>query len=65
MQCKIFCGEWFEAQDAFNEWAKGKALTKQVIIHTIYTPVKGTQGIKYCVAIVVYHPEDEVWQKVN
>jgi len=64
MKCKIFIGTWYEAQDAFNQWAKGKALTREVLIHTI--PLSNEPWEKYDdIAIVVYHPEDPQWDKTE
>ena len=60
MKCKIFIGKWYEAQDAFNAWAKGKALTRDVLIHTICIGNENvyTDGR---IAIIVYHPDDPFW----
>jgi hypothetical protein len=46
--------------DAFNKWAKGKALTRDVLIHTVHTNVMYDTG-ETQIAIVVYHPEDPFW----
>jgi hypothetical protein len=64
MKCKIFIGKWYEAQDAFNAWAKGKALTREVLIHTIPLS-KEPALIDSWIAIVVYHPEDPQWDKTE
>ena len=60
MKCKIFWGKPMEAVDAFNKWAKGKALTREVLIHEqiIYIPDDGNTQI---LLIIVYHPEDPQW----
>ena len=60
MKCKIFWGKPMEAVDAFNKWAKGKALTREVLIHEqiIYVPDDGNIQI---LLIIVYHPEDPFW----
>ena len=64
MKCKVFTGTWFEAQDAFNQWAKGKALSRDVIIHTI--PLHSAyQSHQQFVAIFVYHPEGQEWDKTE
>jgi len=64
MKCKIFIGTWYEAQDAFNQWAKGKALTRDVLIHEqLYTHSAGTEA-PYLM-IIVYHPEDPHWDKTE
>jgi len=62
MKCKIFHGKWYEAQDAFNAWAKGKALTRDVLIHTICIGNENvyTDGR---IAIIVYHPEEPHWDE--
>jgi len=64
MKCKIFIGPWYETQDAFNQWAKGKALTKEVLIHTI--PVLNSHPRHETkIIIAVYHPEDPFWDKTE
>jgi len=64
MKCKIFIGTWYEAQDAFNNWAKGKALTKEVLIHE-HVWYKGLDYKEPCLMIIVYHPEDPQWDKTE
>ena len=64
MKCKIFIGKWYDAQDSFNAWAKGKALTREVLIHTIPLSKEPTL-IDSWIAIVVYHPEDPQWDKTE
>jgi len=65
MKCKVFAGPNLTAQDAFNKWAKGKALKRDIIIHTncLIEEIEGHQQL-YMV-ITVYHPEDEFWDKVQ
>jgi hypothetical protein len=60
MKMKVFEGRWYEAMDAFNKWAKGKQLNRDVIIqtHTVYNV--GLSGDVY-LYIVVIHPEDPFW----
>jgi hypothetical protein len=60
MKCKIFFGLWYEAQDAFNAWAKGKALTRDVLIHEQLMWTAGEPKTP-CLLIIVYHPEDPFW----
>ena len=60
MKCKIFFGLWYEAQDAFNAWAKGKALTRDVLIHEQLMWTAGEPKTP-CLLIIVYHPEDPQW----
>jgi len=64
MKCKIFEGTWYEAQDAFNQWAKGKRLTKDVIIHTHVTQ-QGLKHIEARIAIIVFHPDTPEWDKTG
>ena len=61
MKCKVFLGPWNQAQDAFNRWAKDKALAKNVIIHTDAFFVPRADGPTYYLCITVYHPDDEYW----
>jgi hypothetical protein len=64
MKCKIFWGKPMEAVDTFNKWAKGKALTREVLIHEqiIYVPDDGNRQI---LMIIVYHPEDPQWDTTD
>ena len=64
MKCKIFTGEWYDAQDAFNKWAKGKALTRDVVIHTVFVGFPQACMSPH-IAIIVYHPEDPQWDKTE
>jgi hypothetical protein len=64
MKCKIFIGTWYDAQDAFNKWAKGKTLGKDVIIHTHVSQDAGLfDNVR--LSIVVIHPEDARWDKTE
>lgn len=58
MKAKIFysIGE-------FNKWAKGKALTKDIIIHTIPCSIDPSPHTDYL--IIVYHPEDPIYDKTE
>jgi hypothetical protein len=60
MKCKIFVGTWYEAQDAFNYWAKGKALSRDVLIHELVLRLRPIDN-DAIIAIIVYHPEDPQW----
>jgi len=60
MKCKIFWGCVAEAQDAFNKWAKGKSLTREVIIHEQITRGSREEGTVQLV-IIVYHPDTPEW----
>jgi len=56
MKVKIFYGLAKDVEKQFNEWAKGKALSRNVIIHTSYSE-GAMQGMQGCVVIAVYYPE--------
>ena len=56
MKVKIFYGTIKSVTEAFNRWAKGKALSRNIIIHTIAYPAPDT-GTEDYIAIVVYYPE--------
>jgi len=56
MKVKIFYGEVPVIERQFNEWAKGKALTKDVIIHTVAFPTYQA-GTPDMMVIAVYYPE--------
>ena len=60
MKCTIFIGEWYDVIEAFNDWAKGKALTREVIIQSHATH---DQEHRYETqfAIFVFHPDDYHW----
>jgi len=64
MKCKIFIGVWYDVQDAFNKWAKGKALSRDVLIHEQVMHTHDTAG-NTIMAIIVYHPEDPQWDKTE
>ena len=64
MQIKIFWGCMKEAVDAFNKWAKGKQLNREVIIHEhIYKSGEPEIGIE--LIIFVYHPEGKEWDTTS
>jgi len=56
MQCKIFHGEKDDVEEAFNDWAQGKELSKDVIIHT-FAHASGKYAARDLVLIAVYYPE--------
>jgi len=56
MKVKIFYGRLEEVEKRFNEWAKGKALTKNVIIHSAISPAPAIGSVDLC-AIFIYYPE--------
>ena len=58
MKCKIFTGAELHGIDAFNKWAKGKALTHEVIIHELLIREEDEHENAE-MAIIVYHPEGE------
>jgi len=64
MKCTIFVGRWYDAQYAFNQWAKGKDLTREVIIHTVHTNVMYQTG-ETQLLIVVYHPDTPEWNRTE
>ena len=57
MQCKVFTGPWNQAMDAFNSWAKGKILYKDVLIHSHSLIVYKAGQYSEHLTIVVYHPD--------
>lgn len=62
MKCKIFKGTWYDVQEAFNKWAKGKSLTRDVIIHTQVTErVESCESTSPTLMIIVFHPEGKEW----
>jgi len=60
MKMKVFEGKWYEAMDAFNAWAKGKLLNREVIIQTHMYDAAISSPDSYLL-IVVVHPEDPFW----
>jgi hypothetical protein len=64
MKLKVFYGTMDEAVESFNKWAKGKKLTREVIIHTLAFPTPDTNVPDYF-AIMVFHPEDPEWDKTE
>jgi len=65
MKMKVFTGEWYEAMDAFNNWAKGKLLNRDVLIQTHDGYVLTGAGYKHFLTIIVIHPEDPFWDKTQ
>ena len=65
MKMKVFIGEWYEAQDAFNNWAKGKALQRDILIQTNSQYVLTGAGYKHFLTIVVIHSEDPEYDKTE
>jgi len=61
MKMKMFEGKCWEAIKAFNEWVRGKALTKDVIIHTHVQFSDGCALLHDYMKIIVIHPEDPFW----
>jgi hypothetical protein len=56
VKVKIFYGTLESVQKAFNQWAKGKALTRNIIIHSAAFPAYGGD-VMDLFAIFVYYPE--------
>jgi len=63
LRCKVFYGARNEAKEAFNKWAKGKALAKDVIIHTHVTVEPYKKAEIPWLVIVVFYPEGSHWEK--
>lgn len=62
MKCKTFTGTPEKAADLFNQWAKGKSLTREVIIHTQVTErIEGCNTTSPTLMIIVFHPEGKEW----
>jgi len=57
MQCTIFYGEKDDVEEAFNEWGKGKTLSKDIIIHT-FAHASGKYAARDLVLIAIYYPDD-------
>jgi hypothetical protein len=58
MKCKTFTGTPEKAADLFNQWAKGKVLTREIIIHTQITErIEGCDTTSPRLMIIVFHPE--------
>jgi len=60
MKCKVFTGTWGEALHNFNDWAKGKLLTRDVIIHEQMYRNRDSLA-ELGVIIFVYFPEGSLW----
>lgn len=66
MKCKIFWGCVAEAQDAFNKWAKGKQLNREVIIQTqVAERITSCEATSPSLIIIVFHPEGTEWDKTE
>jgi hypothetical protein len=62
MQVTIFDGSMKEVERRFNEWAKGKALTREVIIQShLSTYIDHPEAVY--MTILVFHPNDDHWNK--
>jgi hypothetical protein len=64
MKMKVFVGKIRDVEVIFNNWAKGKALTREVLIHTHPLPPL-RQGEDDWLAVIVIHPEDPQWDKTE
>jgi hypothetical protein len=60
MKVKVFTGEYGEVVVEFNNWAEGKALNKDIIIHTSVHHIFDTRMIAK-LSIVVLYPEGSRW----
>ena len=56
VKVKMFIGLAADVIEEFNKWAKGKALTKDIIIHTVPYP-PAPQSPYHYILIAVYYPE--------
>ena len=66
MKLKIFYGSVTQAIDAFNKWAKGKNLTREVIIHEQMAQRTVELGFAEPVLMIfVYHPEGAIWDSTE
>jgi len=65
MKAKLFWGPPASVIVAFNQWAKGKALSRDVIIHSFTGPSADLQAGGADLYIIVYHPEDKSWDKTE
>lgn len=66
MKCKVFTGPPELAVILFNMWAKGKALCKDVLIHTqVAERIVGCDSTAPILIIIVYHPDDPYWDKTQ
>jgi len=61
MQCRVFSGPWNQTQESFNRWSKGKALSKDVIIHTQANVVYKANEPSMYLTITIYFPETDPW----
>lgn len=62
MQCKVFAGLIPDAVEQYNEWAEGKWLAKDVIVHTHAAPASPDGKVRPALMIAVFfdekvHPE--------
>ena len=57
MKCKVFRGDSGEAAADYNEWAKDRVLTKDVIIHTHVVPCMHEEQCFYATYIIVFYDE--------
>jgi hypothetical protein len=65
MKMKVFEGTIYEAVNAFNKWAKGKNITREVIIHTHVQFSDGEHLISDYAKIIVVHPDDPFWDRTE
>jgi hypothetical protein len=62
MQCRIWIGDPAVVQGEFNKFAQGKALSKDVIIHThIHERLYGCDELTPQLTIIVFHAETGPW----
>lgn len=64
MKMKVFIGKWDAVMNAFNKWAKGKKLSRDVIVHTHVQFSTPEIPFDY-VAVVVFHPDETEWDSTG
>lgn len=57
MKVLTFSDTVFKAQNAFNEWAKGKPTARDVIIRTHITPIQTDVTFNAIMTIMVFYDE--------
>lgn len=59
MQCKVFVGWYADIQAAFNDWAREKRLTKDMLIHTHQYMGRNEQD-EPRLMIIVFYADDKI-----
>lgn len=63
MKLQIFSGTEYDVKQQFNEWAKGKALTREILIHE-QVMHQGLEAYETIFALFVYYPEGSSWEEM-